>query len=214
MTSSNTKAPRHGFSVELNYLPNVVARLLRLETNDYLNYEMHCQHVKVEPLSLDEWHRRGQERDALWSSQCGLEDSKENERIKAARLVTRQFAPQYALDQILNHASILLHNGEIIQDLSKLSCPKHGVKNWKKWITDRYADSKEPTFDKDQLKKDIETAFKKPSEEHSPLYCYAEADVEIEYQPKAPQFPRFPTPLERGNCYVVLASNFWRFIPR
>jgi hypothetical protein len=208
------KATRHEYSPEQRDPDNLARGQRRLETLTYLNYEMRCHDHHVEPLRLDQWLKRGDERDALWANEAAVEDSKENEKLRAARLVTRQFGPQYALDMILHHASILQHNGEIIRDLSQLSCPKHGPKDWKKWITDRYADSKIPTYDKNQLKKDIETAFKKPSEEHSPLYCYAEADVEIEYQPKGPQFPRFPSPLERGNCFVILASNYWRFIPR
>jgi len=209
------KATRHGFSPELNYLPNVVARLLRLEANDYLNYEMRCHDHHVEPLNLDEWQKRGTEREQFWGSQAALEDSKEADELRKARAVTRELAPKLMLDQILHHLSIMNHDGSIIKDLSKLSCPQHGVKNWEKWCRDNYAGTNAPTYDEKKTRKNFETIFSDvPDCEHSALYCWKEgADVVPEYQPKSPKFARFST-AERGPCPVQLTSNYWRFIRR
>ncbi|MCJ7768457.1 hypothetical protein MUP79_08705 [Candidatus Bathyarchaeota archaeon] len=216
MTSSNAKATRHQFSPELNYLPNVVARLLRLEVNDYLNYEMRCHDHHVEPLRLDQWQKRGDEREQLWGSQVALEDSKEADELRKARAVTRELAPKLMLDQILHHLSILNRDGTIIKDLSVLSCPRHGVKDWEKWCRDNSSGSNVPTYEKDKekVRKFYETIFSDaPDCEHSTLYCWKETDVVPEYQPKSPRFPRF-TPMEKGPCTIALTSNYWRFLRR
>jgi hypothetical protein len=209
------KATRHDFSPELTYPPTLAARMLRLETLTYLNYEMHCQEHRVQPLSLDQWLKRGDERESLWRGLAAREDFKEAEELKKAREITRELAPKYMLDMILHHASIMNHDGSIIKDLSKLECPNcKKVKNWDKWTKDQWAESNTPTYDKDKLRKDIEAMFgPRPTSEHGQLYCFNITDVVPEYQPKGPQFPRFP-PTEKGPCMVQLTANYWRFIPR
>lgn len=210
------KAPRHDNAglrgLAPSYQAEHVARnLLRAETASYLCYEMLCHQNKVEPLGLDEFLKRAEDRDALWRSQCALEDMKEEAELKKARELTRELAPKFMLDQILHHLSILNHDGTIIKDLSKLSCPTHGPKDWEKWCHDQYVDSNAPTYDKDKLRKHFETLFKDtPSDEHGQLYCWKEADVPV-LNPKGPQFPRFP-PTEKGPCMTQLTSNYWRFI--
>ena len=210
------KAPRHdivglrGLTTDAQ-TSHLAANLLRVETASYLCYEMICHQNKVEPLTLDQFLKRAEERDALWRGQCALEDSKEAEELKKARELTRELAPKIMLDFILHKATIMCHDGSLL-DPAVVSCPEHGKKNWEKWCRDQWAGSNTPTFDKEKLKRDIAAIFGPgPTSEHSEVYCFHETNVIPEYQPKKPKYPRFETTV-RGPCMVQLVPNYWRWV--
>ena len=187
--------------------------LLRVETATYLTYELLCRQTRVEPLTLDQFLKRAEERDDLWRSQCALEDAKQEAELKKARELTRELAPKLFLEQVLHHLSALNHDGTIVKDLSKLSCPEHGPKDWESWCRDSYAGDNTPTYDEKKLRKSYENLFSSgASSEHSALYCWKETETEV-VNPKGPRYPRFPT-VEKGPCTVQLLPNYWRFIRR